>query len=215
MNNNKTIPVGPVPLTVAVFALLLSFLIVSPASAGTVSFRDFTLNGGALVGEAFQAGAGTFADPDTVTLIVDSAASSVTFQLTVVGSNFTAGTYCELEWDDDAPGVPRDNVAALRGGSFSAVQSFSVPVNRLGLQTGVSRTVLYELDVDEEPYDDRWDTERYLRVVFSTLSQPTPNPNPNPDPGSSTDSGGGGGCGAFAALPLLLPALFLLCYKRK
>ena len=160
----------------AVSVMLLCASGVDAAFAGTVVFRNFSPVSGAAVEAPFKAGAGTRADPDTATLKIADGASVVSFSLTVAGSGFTVGNFCELDWDDDAPGAPRESASALNNGTFSSEQFFSVPVARLGLSAGTgSRTVLYELDVDEEPYGPG-DVKRYLQVTFVSSSGGSGNP---------------------------------------
>ena len=172
----------------------------------TVSFNGFAAGSGLTVEETFRSNTGSRLDPDTVTLRVADGATTVSFRLTVNGGGFSSGSFCELDWDDDAPGIPAETITALSNGAFSAEQIFNVPVSRLwsGGASG-TRTVLYELDVDEEPYDNSPDVERYLRVVFLKGSSTNPNPG---NPGSDSGGGGGGGCSTgnwLYGLLLLLP----------
>lgn len=198
-----------------VMLLATGFYFSSRADASTLSFQNFTAGNGLAISIPYKHNSGTERDPDTVTLTVDLSASVFEFQLTAVGAGFTNGRWCELDWDDDGLGAPREQNVPLSNGGFDVVQKFSIPAARLNLANGTTRTILYELDVDEEPYDSRGDSERHLRVTFvgsGSGSKPSdPSAPSNPSPSGGNDGGGGGGCNtAFGKIAaLLLPMLFL------
>jgi hypothetical protein len=209
-----------------VLTFLLVFYFVAAAEAATVSFQNFAAGSGVTVGVPYRANAGTERDPDTVTLVIDLSVSRLEFELTVEGTGFTSGSWCELDWDDEKPGSPREQNVRLSGSGFRVLQNFSFSPVRLNLADGGTRVILYELDVDEEPIDSRWDTERHLRITFvasgsnpaapSKPSAPSTPPNPSQPSHPSTPSdtpsnsggndSGSGGCNTtltgFAALGL-------------
>lgn len=194
------------------FLTMLFFILFAAgqgtAYAGTVAFSQFTALSGLTVTQPFNVQSGTQNDPDTVTVRVTKGVSTVSFRLTVEGKGFSNAGYCELDWDDDAPGVPYDSTVTPQGGSFTTQQVFTVPVSRLG--TGSApKTVVYELDADEEPYDVQGDVKRYLRVVFTFDDSTGPI-----DPDSK--EGSGSGCNAgFSLFVLGLGALGILSRKKR
>jgi hypothetical protein len=211
------------------------------AAAGEVSFRNFTAKRGVAISVPYQANRGTKYDPDTITLAVDPSAPVLEFELTVEGSGFTitSGYWCELDWDDDAPGAPRrEQSVLLAGGGFQPTQNVTLYPAWLNLAAGGTRLIRYELDVDEEPFESGWDVERHLQVTFVSSgsnpdpSDPTPPAYPDPsDPtppapippnppvppahGDNEQSGSGGGCNAAPGGLTAAALIFFLLSSKK
>ena len=183
---------------------------VQPATA-TISFGGLAIASGATISQPYQVNAGTRLEPDTLTLRADSTASEIAFALTVSGSGF-AGPYCELDWDDDAIGAPTaEKRVAVVNGAFSSVETFRLASVRLNLGTSGSRSILYELDADNEPDGlDSGDAERFLLITYVADGS-------SPSPGGPTDTGssGGGGCSGapLTASALVMPILALFARR--
>jgi protein tyrosine phosphatase (PTP) superfamily phosphohydrolase (DUF442 family) len=174
-------------LLFVVIPLIICFCFVSEANSATMFFRNFKAVNGVAVSVPYKVNAGTRHDPDTVTLTVDLTAPVLEFQLTVVGAEFPGGDWGELEWENEGFGAPREDNVPLIGGGFSAVQNFNLNPARLNLTDGGTRSVLYELEADEEPYLSLLDTKRYLQVIFLE-SGPNPQNPVYPSDGSEVVS---------------------------